>query len=212
MTNRSIRDYLTLSPVIPVVTINDSGHAVPLARALVAGGIKVIEITLRTPAALAAIRAIASEVKDALVAAGTVLRIQDFADATAAGAVFAISPGTTRELLEAGKASTIPYLPGVVSPSEVMLALERGYDTLKYFPASLGGSEVLKAISGPFPNVRFCPTGGIGADNAQQFLDLPNVLCVGGSWLAPSSLLAKGDWSAIESLARRAATLKRKAA
>jgi 2-dehydro-3-deoxyphosphogluconate aldolase/(4S)-4-hydroxy-2-oxoglutarate aldolase len=209
--NRSIRDFLALSPVIPVVTINSLEHAVPLARALRAGGIRVIEITLRTRVAIAAMRAIATEVEDVLVAAGTVLRPQDLSDAAAAGASLAISPGATPELLATGKTSKIPYLPGVATPAEVMLALEHGYETLKFFPATAaGGIDMLKALHGPFPNVRFCPTGGITADNAQLYLDLPNVLCVGGSWLAPQSLLANGDWNAIESLARRAAVLSRK--
>jgi 2-dehydro-3-deoxyphosphogluconate aldolase/(4S)-4-hydroxy-2-oxoglutarate aldolase len=209
--NRSIRDFLALSPVIPVVTINSLDHAVPLARGLRAGGIRVIEITLRTRVAIAAMRAIATEVEDVLVAAGTVLRPQDLSDAAAAGASLAISPGATPELLATGKTSKIPYLPGVATPAEVMLALEHGYETLKFFPATAaGGIDMLKALHGPFPNVRFCPTGGITADNAQLYLDLPNVLCVGGSWLAPQSLLANGDWNAIESLARRAAVLSRK--
>jgi 2-dehydro-3-deoxyphosphogluconate aldolase/(4S)-4-hydroxy-2-oxoglutarate aldolase len=209
-TERPIRDFLSLSPVIPVVTIDDANHAVPLARALLAGGIKVIEITLRTPAALAAIRAIKAEVKDAVVAAGTVLHVDDLARAAQAGAAFAISPGSTQKLLGAGRDQKLPYLPAVATPSEVAAALEHGYETLKFFPANAaGGIEMLSALRGPFPTVRFCPTGGISAGNAQTYLDLPSVLCIGGSWLAPQSLIARGDWSAIEALARQASSLKR---
>jgi 2-dehydro-3-deoxyphosphogluconate aldolase/(4S)-4-hydroxy-2-oxoglutarate aldolase len=212
-TTRTLDELLALSPVIAVVTINVVAHAVPLARALVRGGIKTIEITLRTPVALEAISAIAKDVPEAVIGAGTLLRPDDFAAAAAAGASFGVSPGATPQLLEAGRASKIPFLPGVATPSEAMCAREHGYETLKFFPANAaGGIDMLKALYGPFPKLRFCPTGGIGAENAQRYLDLPNVVCVGGSWLAPASAMSQADWAAIEAEARRAATTLRRAA
>jgi 2-dehydro-3-deoxyphosphogluconate aldolase/(4S)-4-hydroxy-2-oxoglutarate aldolase len=200
-----IDGFLRISPVIPVVTIMDAGQAVPLARALVRGGVRVIEITLRTPVALDAIRAVASEVPEISLGAGTVLGARDLENAARAGAAFAISPGATPALLSAAKDGPIPFLPGVATPSDIMAALEFGFDHLKVFPASVfGGVESLNALRGPFPGVRFCPTGGITIESAPRFLALANVRCVGGSWLTPPSALALGDWALIEQLARQA--------
>src|SRR6185503_17033856 len=180
MTKPAFQSVLSGAPVIPVVTITAREHAVPLARALIRGGIRAIEITLRTSVALDAIRAIAAEVPDAVLGAGTILSARDFKDAAAAGARFAISPGATPALLDAAKDSALPYLPGTSSASDVMACLERGYDVLKFFPATAaGGIEMLKGLHGPFPNVRFCPTGGISLATAPQFLALPNVICIG---------------------------------
>lgn len=212
MTNaHNIRDILAAGPVIAVVTITQSAHALPLARALIAGGVRGIEITLRTPHGIDAIRAIAAELPDALVGAGTVLTRADLDKAAEAGARFAVSPGSTPALYAAGRNAAIPYLPAIATPSELMAALELGYDTFKLFPAAaVGGVEMLKALGAPFPATRFCPTGGVTVENAPRYLELPNVLCVGGSWLTPPSLVAAGDWSGIERLARAAAALKRK--
>ena len=202
-----IASILNASPVISIVTVTEIGHAVPLARALLRGGIRAVEITLRTAVAVDAIRAIASEVPDILLGAGTVLNARDLENAARAGAAFAISPGMTPALLSAAKNGPIPFLPGVATPSEIMLALESGFDHLKFFPASVfGGVDGLKAFAGPFPNVRFCPTGGITVESAPRYLALSNVLCVGGSWLTPASALASGDWAQIERLAHQAAT------
>jgi 2-dehydro-3-deoxyphosphogluconate aldolase/(4S)-4-hydroxy-2-oxoglutarate aldolase len=200
-----VRDYLTLSPVVPVLTISKAEDAVPLAQALVAGGLRVLEVTLRTPAALEAIRRIAQEVPEAVVAAGTVLSAEGLSRAADAGARFAFSPGLADFMLEAGP---IPILPGVATPSEVMRALAAGITTLKFFPAvPAGGVGALSALNGPFPEVRFCPTGGIDQGNAGDFLNLPNVLCVGGSWPAPAKAIDGAHWEGIESLAARAAAL-----
>lgn len=199
-----IEDVLSLSPVIAVVTIADAAHAAPLARALVAGGVPAIEITLRTPAAMAAIEA-AAQVQGAVVGAGTVLSAQDLRAAGESGAVFAVSPGGTPSLLEAGLKGAMPLLPGVATASELMVGLELGYARFKFFPAEpAGGPAMLKALAGPFPRATFCPTGGVTLDNAPSYLSLPNVVCVGGSWLAPEALMAAGDWDAIEALARTA--------
>jgi 2-dehydro-3-deoxyphosphogluconate aldolase/(4S)-4-hydroxy-2-oxoglutarate aldolase len=207
-TRTSIADILRLSPVMPVVTIEDAGVAPDLAHALVNGGIRVIEVTLRTAQALQAIEAIATRVPDICVGAGTVLSQHDLSLAANAGAAFAISPGATRELLEAGAGFRIPYLPAVATASELMSALAAGYAHFKLFPANVaGGTGALKAFSGPFPEVRFCPTGGISVQTAGSYLELPNVLCVGGSWLTPSDALRSGDWGRIEMLAREAAAL-----
>jgi 2-dehydro-3-deoxyphosphogluconate aldolase / (4S)-4-hydroxy-2-oxoglutarate aldolase len=203
----SVGSFLSASPVIPVVTLADVAHAVPLARALVRGGIRIVEITLRTPVALDAIRAIASEVPEILLGAGTVLGARDLENAARAGAAFAISPGATPALLAAAKDGPIPFLPGVATPSEIMSALEFGFDHLKVFPASVfGGVEALKALSGPFPGVRICPTGGITIESAPRYLALANVCCVGGSWLTPAAALASGNWAQIEQLAHQAAS------
>lgn len=202
-----LRAYLKLSPVVPVLTIHRVEDAVPLARALVAGGLKVLEVTLRTAAALEAMHCISAEVPDAVVAAGTVLTAKDLKRSAKAGARFAFSPGLADFMLEAGP---IPVLPGVATASEVMKALEAGCSTFKFFPAvPAGGVGALKAFHGPFADVAFCPTGGIDAANAAQFLALPNVLCVGGSWVAPAKAIEAGDWTQIEALARDAAALKK---
>jgi 2-dehydro-3-deoxyphosphogluconate aldolase / (4S)-4-hydroxy-2-oxoglutarate aldolase len=201
----SMASILAASPVIPVVTISDVAHAVPLAKALVRGGVRVVEVTLRTPAALKAIEAIASGAPDILLGAGTVVTDAHLRDAEQAGAAFAISPGSTPALLAAAQSAKIPFLPGVATPSEIMRAIEAGYDHLKFFPAAVfGGTDALKAFSGPFPTLRFCPTGGISAENAMRYLALPNVVCVGGSWLTPAAAVAAGNWAEIERLARDA--------
>lgn len=204
----TIAGILRVSPVIPVVVIEDADDAVPLAEALVAGGVKVIEITLRSDAALDAVQAITASVHDIVVGVGTIRRPEDFAAAAAAGARFAVSPGITDGLLAAAKESGLNYLPGVMTPSEVMRACEAGLSDLKLFPAeAAGGVELLRALAGPFPDVTFCPTGGIAADTARRYLELPNVACVGGSWLTPNAAVAAGDWPAITALARQAASL-----
>jgi 2-dehydro-3-deoxyphosphogluconate aldolase/(4S)-4-hydroxy-2-oxoglutarate aldolase len=205
---RQIAATMRLAPVIPVVVIHDLKAAVPMARALVAGGITAIEVTLRTPVALEAIRAIAAEVEDATVGVGTVLSASDLRAAQEAGARFAVSPGVSPRLLDAADDCALPLLPGAATASEVMSLLERGYRHLKFFPAvPAGGHQLLGAWASPLPQIRFCPTGGINLTNAKDFLVLPNVLCVGGSWLTPADKLAAGDWSAIELLAREAARL-----
>jgi 2-dehydro-3-deoxyphosphogluconate aldolase / (4S)-4-hydroxy-2-oxoglutarate aldolase len=199
---------LELSPVIPVVVLPDAAAAVPMARALVAGGLTVIEVTLRTDAALDAIRAIAAEVPDAVVGAGTLRTPADVAAAVSAGSRFLVSPGTTPALLYAMLDSGVPALPGAATASEAMALYERGLRELKFFPAdAAGGQAYLKALSGPLPDVRFCPTGGITPANAPGYLALPNVACVGGSWLTPADALASGDYARIERLASEAATL-----
>ena len=200
-----LRDYLALSPVVPVLTIPDAEDAVPLARALLAGGLKVLEVTLRTPAALEAIKRIAAEVPDVVVAAGTVLTPDGLKRAAEAGARFAFSPGLADFML---KDTPIPVVPGVATPSEVMRCLAAGHDTLKFFPAvPAGGVGALKALNGPFPEACFCPTGGIDHENAGDFLNLPNVLCVGGSWPAPAKAIEGKYWDGIEGLAAKAASL-----
>ena len=204
-----IRSVLAASPVMPVIVLEEVAHAVPLARALVAGGIRVLEVTLRTPVALDCMRAIAAEVPEALLGAGTVLSAADLDAAAKAGAVFAISPGASPALLQAARTSPIPFLPAVMTPSDVITAMDAGFDTFKLFPAAqAGGMAMLKAMGGPFPQARFCPTGGIDAASAPAFLALPNVACVGGSWLCPAELVRAGDWDAITALARAAAALR----
>jgi len=205
-----IRDVLALAPVIPVLTVEKLAHAVPLAKALYAGGLKVLEITLRTDAALDVIAAMRAAVPEAVVGAGTLVRPQDFKRADAAGAQFAVTPGLTPELADASRNVGFPLLPGIVTPSEILQALHFGYDTLKFFPAQqAGGIPMLQAFAGPFANVAFCPTGGISRETAPAFLKLRNVLCVGGSWVAPAGMVEKGDWAGIEALARDAAGLSR---
>lgn len=200
---------LALAPVVPVVIVDEAAHAVPMARALVAGGIRAIEVTLRTPAALDAIRAIAAEVPEAVVGVGTVLDAHQLEAARVAGARFAVSPGVSPKLLDAADAGALPLLPGVATVSEAMSLLERGYRHLKLFPAvPVGGVALLKAWASPLPQLRFCPTGGIKPETARDFLALPNVACVGGSWLTPKDKLASGDWAGIEQLARAAAALR----
>jgi 2-dehydro-3-deoxyphosphogluconate aldolase/(4S)-4-hydroxy-2-oxoglutarate aldolase len=195
-------------PVVPVVVIDDLAHAVPLARALARGGLPVVELTLRTPVALDAIRAIAAEVPEVLIGAGTIVEPKQAALAVDAGAAFLVSPGSTPELLDAMEETGVRYLPGVATVSEVLAVYARGLTEMKFFPAeAAGGTAYLKSIGGPLPQVRFCPTGGITRATAASYLALPNVGCVGGSWLTPAAALAAGDWDAIEQLARDAATL-----
>jgi 2-dehydro-3-deoxyphosphogluconate aldolase/(4S)-4-hydroxy-2-oxoglutarate aldolase len=202
----NIEQFLRLSPVMPVVTITDAAVAADLARALVRGGIRVIEVTLRTPAALRAIEEIARAVPEITVGAGTVLSVTDLNAAAAAGAAFAISPGATATLLAAGATGPIPYLPAVATASELMAGLAAGYRCFKFFPAgAAGGAAMLNAFGGPFPDARFCPTGGITQSSVKSYLDLPNVLCAGGSWLTPGDAVAMKDWPAIEALAAKAA-------
>ncbi|MGC5397691.1 bifunctional 4-hydroxy-2-oxoglutarate aldolase/2-dehydro-3-deoxy-phosphogluconate aldolase [Streptomyces sp. DT20] len=200
---------LDLAPVVPVVVLEDAADAVPLARALVAGGLPAIEVTLRTAAALDAIRAIAAEVPDAVVGAGTVISARNVSDTVAAGARFLVSPGWTDALLDAMKASGVPFLPGVSTTSEVVALLERGVTEMKFFPAeAAGGTAYLKALSAPLPQARFCPTGGISLASAPSYLVLPNVGCVGGSWMVPADAVAAGDWARVERLAAEAAALR----
>ncbi|TBR35952.1 MULTISPECIES: bifunctional 4-hydroxy-2-oxoglutarate aldolase/2-dehydro-3-deoxy-phosphogluconate aldolase [Dyella] len=206
---QSIAATLALAPVVPVVIIDDAKAAVPMARALVAGGIPAIEVTLRTPAALEAVRAIAQEVEGAVVGVGTVLTPKDLHAAREAGARFAVSPGISPNILAAADDSDLPLLPGTATASEVMTLLERGYRHLKFFPAvPAGGHKLIAAWASPLPQVRFCPTGGISLSSAPDFLSLPNVICVGGSWLTPADKLKAGDWAGIELLAREARGLK----
>lgn len=202
-----MRDILNLSPVIPVVTIEDADAAVPMARALLAGGIGLVEITLRTPAAIDAIRRVAAEVPELTLGAGTILNERDLDAAMAAGASFFISPGLTPPLLESARARGVPYLPGAATAAEVMIALDHGFDTLKFFPAAQLGAEYIRSLAGPFPQVSFCTTGGITRDNAASFLALPNVACVGASWIVTEAAVKAGDWAAIEANARFAAGL-----
>jgi 2-dehydro-3-deoxyphosphogluconate aldolase / (4S)-4-hydroxy-2-oxoglutarate aldolase len=190
------------APVIPVIVLNDIAHAVPMARALVAGGIRMLEVTLRTPQALACIEAIARDVPEAVVGAGTVRTRADAQAAAMAGARFAVSPGFTPAVGQACRDVGLALLPGVATGSEIMQALEAGFTELKFFPAlQAGGPAMLKAWSGPFFDVKFCPTGGVTLQNAPDLLALPNVLCVGGSWLVPADALAQGDWARITQLA-----------
>jgi 2-dehydro-3-deoxyphosphogluconate aldolase/(4S)-4-hydroxy-2-oxoglutarate aldolase len=191
---------------MPVVTFTDAAVAADVARALVRGGIQVIEVTLRTPAALQAIESIARSVPEITVGAGTVCSLADLKSSAEAGAAFAISPGATPTLLSAGTSGPIPYLPAVATASELMAGLAAGYRYFKFFPAgAAGGIPMLNALGGPFPDARFCPTGGITQESVKSYLDLPNVLCAGGSWLTPAEAMKKKDWSLIESLATRAA-------
>ncbi|MER7110582.1 bifunctional 4-hydroxy-2-oxoglutarate aldolase/2-dehydro-3-deoxy-phosphogluconate aldolase [Streptomyces sp. NPDC000229] len=197
------------APVLPVVVVEDAADAVPLARALVAGGLPAIEVTLRTPAALDAIRAIAAEVPDAVVGAGTVVSARTVPDAVGAGARFLVSPGWTGGLLDAMEASGVPFLPGVSTASDVVALLERGVSEMKFFPAeAAGGTAYLKSLAGPLPQARFCPTGGISVTSAPSYLDLPNVGCVGGTWMLPGDAIAGRDWARVESLAREASALR----
>ena len=203
-------ELLRAGPVMPVLVIRDAGQAVDLATALVAGGIRTLEVTLRTPAALDAIRQIRDRVPGALVGAGTVLSPTDWQRAQDAGAMFGISPGLTPALLAATRLSSLPFVPGVATASEAMTALDAGFTAMKLFPAeAVGGQALLKSLHGPLPQLLFCPTGGIHPGNAAAYLALPNVGCVGGSWLAPEAMLAAHDWQAITALAREAAALRR---
>jgi 2-dehydro-3-deoxyphosphogluconate aldolase/(4S)-4-hydroxy-2-oxoglutarate aldolase len=196
------------APVIPVIVLHDVAHAVPMARALVAGGVRMLEVTLRTPQALACMEAIARDVPEAVVGAGTVRNPAEAQSAARAGARFAVSPGYTSRVGQACRDLGLPLLPGVATGSEIMMALEDGFTQLKFFPAlQAGGPAMLKAWSGPFGEVRFCPTGGVTLQNAHEFLALPNVVCVGGSWLVPTDALAAGDWARITRLASETAAL-----
>jgi 2-dehydro-3-deoxyphosphogluconate aldolase/(4S)-4-hydroxy-2-oxoglutarate aldolase len=198
------------APVIPVIVLNDVAHAVPMARALVAGGIRMLEVTLRTSQALACIEAIAKEVPEAVVGAGTVRTRADAQAAAMAGARFAVSPGYTSAVGQACRDAGLALLPGVATGSEIMMAQEDGFTELKFFPAlQAGGAAMLKAWGGPFFDVKFCPTGGVTLHNASDFLALPNVVCVGGSWLVPVDALAQGDWARITQLARDTLNLKK---
>jgi len=202
-------DLLNVCPVIPVVVLRDADHAVPLARALVAGGLPAVEVTLRTPAALEAIKRIAAEVPEAVVGAGTVVTAAQAAQAAGAGARFLVSPGCTDTLRRAMTDTGLPFLAGVSSASEAMALLEHGITAMKFFPAqAAGGPAYLKALAGPLPQVRFCPTGGITPQTAPDYLALPNVGCVGGSWLAPEEAMRAGAWDRIRQLARQAAALR----
>ena len=199
------QDVFKLSPVIPVMVINKLEHAVPLAKALVAGGIRVLEVTLRTECALAAISKIAKKVPEAVVGAGTILNAEQLQQATEAGSQFAITPGATPSILAAGKAGSIQLIPGVASISEVMEGLSQGYQFFKFFPAEAsGGVGALKAFGGPLSGVHFCPTGGITPENYRDYLKLPNVDCIGGSWIAPVSAMESGDWDHITKLCQEA--------
>ena len=205
----SLRELLANTTVLPVVTIDDANSAVPLANALLKGGIAAIEITLRTPAALDAMAKVAKQVPNMLVGAGTVLSPKDLAACASAGAAFAVSPGATPTLLAAAKTSSIALLPGISTTSDIMLGLEYGLDFFKFFPAATsGGVDALKAFAGPFSQLRFCPTGGISLQTAPSYLALKNVVCIGGSWITPTSLIQKQDWNAITTLAREASSLR----
>lgn len=202
-------DLLDLCPVVPVVVLHDAADAVPLARALTAGGLRVIEVTLRTPAALEAIERIAGELEDVVVGAGTVVTPEQAGQAAKAGARFLVSPGCTDRLRRAMTDTGLPFLAGVSTASEAMALLEHGITAMKFFPAkAAGGPAYLKALSGPLPQARFCPTGGITSDTAGEYLALPNVGCVGGTWLTPHDAVRAGDWERIEGLARAAAALR----
>lgn len=200
-------DVFSASPVVPVMVVEDAADAVPLAQALAAGGITVFEVTLRSAAALDAIRAIARELPEAMVGAGTVLNVAQYDAAVAAGAKFVITPGFTPALLKHAKAGPVPLMPGIATPSEAMQALELGYTHLKFFPAEInGGAKALKALGGPLPQLRFCPTGGVSAANARDYLAVKSVMTVGGSWMLPAELVAAKDWAGITRLAADAVT------
>ena len=207
----NVLEIMRIGSVIPVIVVEKIEHAVPLARALVAGGVRVLELTLRTPVALQAIEAIAREVEGAIVGVGTITRTEDFERSIKAGAVFGVSPGLTPALVATARASALPLLPGVMTPSDVIAARAAGFNELKLFPAQqAGGIGMLGALAGPFPDVTFCPTGGVSAATAPDFLALPNVACVGGSWLTPRDAIDAGDWARITALARKATALQRR--
>jgi 2-dehydro-3-deoxyphosphogluconate aldolase / (4S)-4-hydroxy-2-oxoglutarate aldolase len=198
-------EILRQGPVVPVVVIHKLEQAVSLAKALMAGGIRVIEVTLRTPVAVETIRAISQDVPGAIVGAGTVTRAEELTAVAEAGAAFAISPGLTVELLQAANQGTIPLIPGISTVSELMTGMALGYTHFKFFPAeAAGGVKMLKAIAGPFPQITFCPTGGINLDNYLDYLALGNVACIGGSWIAPQGAMDQGDWARITALTREA--------
>lgn len=207
----SIDKILKVAPVVPVMVVERLEDAVPLARALYNGGLKVLEITLRTPVALDAVRAMLDDLpEDAVIGVGTVVTPEDLHKAVDAGAAFLVSPGTSPELIEAAEGTEVPLLPGIASPTEAMHLLARGYTHLKFFPAeAAGGVPMVKSIGGPLPQITFCPTGGINLNKAPEYLALPNVACVGGTWMAPKNLIAEQRWDEIETLAREAAGLSR---
>ncbi|WP_372571328.1 bifunctional 4-hydroxy-2-oxoglutarate aldolase/2-dehydro-3-deoxy-phosphogluconate aldolase [Ruegeria jejuensis] len=201
------REICALAPIVPVLVVDDLAHAVPLAQALVAGGLPALEVTLRTPVALDVIHAM-SQVAGGVVGAGTLVTPEDVRAAKAAGAQFGVSPGATDALIAACEAEGLPLLPGAATASEAMRLLEAGYDMLKFFPAEAsGGAPALKAIGAPLPQISFCPTGGVSPANADSYLSLSNVVCAGGSWVAPKDKVQAGDWAGIEALARDAAAL-----
>ncbi|MFD0909379.1 bifunctional 4-hydroxy-2-oxoglutarate aldolase/2-dehydro-3-deoxy-phosphogluconate aldolase [Ruegeria arenilitoris] len=201
------REICALAPIVPVLVVDDATHARPLAEALVAGGLPALEVTLRTPAALDAIRAMA-QVPGGVVGAGTLVTPDDVRAAKEAGAQFGVSPGATDALIAACEAEGLPLLPGAATATEAMRLLEQGYDMLKFFPAEAsGGAPALKAIGAPLPQITFCPTGGVSPANARDYLSLPNVICAGGSWVAPKQMVTQGNWAGIETLAREAAAL-----
>jgi 2-dehydro-3-deoxyphosphogluconate aldolase/(4S)-4-hydroxy-2-oxoglutarate aldolase len=201
------REICALAPIVPVLVVDDAAQARPLAEALVAGGLPALEVTLRTPAALDAIK-VMSEVPGGVVGAGTLVTPEDVRAAKQAGALFGVSPGATDALIAACEAEDLPLLPGAATASEAMALLEKGYDMLKFFPAEAsGGAPALKAIGAPLPQISFCPTGGVSPSNASDYLSLPNVICAGGSWVAPKQLVENGDWAGIETLAREASKL-----
>jgi 2-dehydro-3-deoxyphosphogluconate aldolase / (4S)-4-hydroxy-2-oxoglutarate aldolase len=202
------RENLKATRIVPVIVIKQLGHAVPLAKALVEGGLNILEITLRTDAALEAIQAISTEVPGAIVGAGTVLNAQQFVDAASAGAKFVVSPGLTEEVVRASRDHLVSILPGVATASEIMLGLSLGLSTFKFFPAeTVGGAPAIKALGGPFPQVSFCPTGGISAKNLSSYLSLPNVICAGGSWMVPSDLNEEDAFTRATQMAREARSL-----
>jgi 2-dehydro-3-deoxyphosphogluconate aldolase/(4S)-4-hydroxy-2-oxoglutarate aldolase len=206
----NIREILGMAPVIPVLTLSDLDHAVPLARALVRGGLHVLEITLRTPAAFGCFEAIRKAIPDAIVGVGTLTLAVDIARADRAGAQFGVTPGLTPELAAAARGARFPLLPGIMTPTEVIAARHAGFNVLKFFPAhQAGGVGMLRALAAPFPDVLFCPTGGITRASAPDYLALSNVVSVGGSWTAPQALIDARDWQGIEVLARDAAALKK---
>jgi len=201
----SAEQVLSTGPVVPVIVVNQPEHAVPMAKALVAGGIRVLEVTLRTPVVMDALRAIIREVPEAIVGAGTVINTQQLKEVTDAGAQFVISPGLTESLLRAATEGPVPLIPGISTVSELMMGMDHGLREFKFFPAEAnGGVRALSALAGPFPQVRFCPTGGISPANYRDYLALKSVLCIGGSWLVPDDALQQGNWARITQLARDA--------
>ena len=197
------REVMTSTPVVPVIVVENVEQAINLGKALVAGGVPVLEVTLRTEAALDAIAALREQVPEAIVGAGTVCTREQYVKAVEAGSQFIISPGMTPDLLAVGKEYDVPYLPAVATISDILLGMEYGYDHFKFFPAEVnGGVKALKAFAGPLSQIKFCPTGGIGANNFREYLALPNVLCVGGSWIVPTDLVRDGKWDEITALAK----------
>jgi 2-dehydro-3-deoxyphosphogluconate aldolase/(4S)-4-hydroxy-2-oxoglutarate aldolase len=204
----TIKEIMTISPIVPVMVINNVEHAVPLAKALVKGGLKVLEITLRTPAALESIRRIKAEVPDAIVGAGTIINIETLNQAIEAGAQFIVSPGTTDKLIDAALATGVPLLPGIANPSDAMRLLEKGITAMKFFPAeAAGGVPMLKSIGAPIPQIMFCPTGGVSQKNVKEYYRLPNVACVGGSWMCAANLVDAENWDEITRLSAEAVQL-----